>query len=181
MSRTPHVAVCGSGPAGLAAAYNASLNGAQVTLFEQMPRCGLKLLASGGAKCNVTNALELEQFAQKFGRQWRFLLPALKKFHGRELLDFFMLNNVPLVKADGFHYFPKSGRAKDVLDMWLDMLKCNKVNILTSTRLERIEYDGNGISSVIAGAVKYPVDALVLACGGKSYPALGGRGGGYDR
>ena len=173
------VFVAGSGPAGLAAAYNAALNGCRVTIFEQMPRPGLKLLASGGNKCNVTNTLELEDFARKFGKNWRFLLPALKCFHGRTLLDFFSTNGVELVREDGFHYFPASGKSSDVLNMWLENLARLKVEIKTSARISRIITDDNAVTGVEVSGRVYNCDALILACGGKSYPALGGLGTGY--
>ena len=105
------VSVIGSGPAGLAAALFAAMRGKEVTLFEQMPKFAMKLLASGGGRCNVTNTLELQDFAMKFGRQWRFLLPALSGFFGEDLRKFFAENGVKLVLSDGFHYFPESGRA----------------------------------------------------------------------
>lgn len=173
------VFVAGSGPAGLAAACNAALNGCQVTVFEQMPRPGLKLLASGGNKCNVTNTLELEDFARRFGKNWRFLLPALKSFHGRTLLDFFSTNGVELVKEDGFHYFPASGKSSDVLNMWLENLSRLKVEIKTGSRITRIITENNAVSGVEVSGRVYPCDALILACGGRSYPALGGLGTGY--
>lgn len=173
------IVVAGSGPAGLAAAYHAALNGCQVTLCEQMARPGLKLLASGGNKCNVTNALEIEEFARKFGKNWRFLLPALKHFHGKTLLDFFSTNGVELVKTDGFHYFPASGKSSDVLGMWLDNLARLKVELKTSTRITRIISENGQVTAVEAAGKIIPCDAVILACGGRSYPALGGLGNGY--
>lgn len=173
------IIVAGSGPAGLAAAYHAALNGCQVILCEQMARPGLKLLASGGNKCNVTNALELEEFARRFGRNWRFLLPALKHFHGRTLLDFFSTNGVELVKKDGFHYFPASERSGDVLDMWLENLARLKVELKTNTRITRIISRDKHITAVEAAGEIINCDAVILACGGRSYPALGGLGNGY--
>ena len=174
------VIVTGSGPAGLAAAYNAALHGAKVTLLEQMPRFGMKLLASGGGKCNVTNSLELEDFALRFGRNWRFLLPALRTFHGRELLDFFELHGVKLVKKDGFHYFPASSSSASILEMWLSELKRLKVELKTGVCVKELVIEDNAVKAVRSSDSEYPCDAVILACGGKSYPALGGRGKGYE-
>lgn len=173
------VAVVGSGPAGLAAAYAAALNGAEVTLFEQMKRCGLKLLASGGGKCNVTNTLELEDFAQTFGNNWRFLLPALKMFHGKKILDFFELHQVRLIKSDGFHYFPESMRSSDVVNMWLDALKSLRVKVLTDCCIDELIIENGSIKGVRSKEKQWSFDSVILCCGGKSYPALGGLGKGY--
>ena len=173
------VAVVGSGPAGLACAYAAALEGAKVTLFEQMKRCGMKLLASGGGKCNVTNTLALEEFAQSFGNNWRFLLPALKTFHGKTLLDFFELHGVKLVKEDGFHYFPESSRAQDVVNMWLDAAKSLQVDVRAGCCVDELMIENNSVCGVVCGTERIAFDRVVLCCGGKSYPALGGRGKGY--
>ncbi|HRU46877.1 MAG TPA: NAD(P)/FAD-dependent oxidoreductase, partial [Candidatus Marinimicrobia bacterium] len=62
MSRTnsdnkkiPKVIVIGGGPAGLMAAGQASLSGAQVILIEKMERPGRKLAITGKGRCNLTN------------------------------------------------------------------------------------------------------------------------------
>ena len=181
LAKQKHVAVIGSGPAGLAAAYSAALNGAKVTLFEQMNRCGMKLLASGGGKCNVTNALPLEDFARSFGKNWRFLLPALGGFFGREMLEFFELHQIKLVKSDGFHYFPEHSGARGILDMWLGELEQLKVDVKTNCRIDELAFDENRrVCAVRSGDKSFPADAVVLCCGGKGYPVLGGSERGYD-
>lgn len=173
------VAVIGSGPAGLACAYAAAVNGAQVTLFEQMNKCGMKLLASGGGMCNVTNTLPLEEFARTFGNNWRFLLPALSMFHGKDLLEFFELHQVRLVKRDGFHYFPESYKASDVVNMWLCALKELHVEVRTGCCVDKLIIEDNFIRGIGCRNETLLFDRTVLCCGGKSYPALGGLGRGY--
>ena len=49
------VAVVGAGAAGQMAAIAAAEEGRRVILLEQMDRPGLKVLASGGGRCNLTN------------------------------------------------------------------------------------------------------------------------------
>ena len=72
--------IIGSGPAGLAAAAAASENGALVTVLERMPELSIKLRASGGGKCNVSNTLPPVEFMEKFGRNGRFMQDALNRF-----------------------------------------------------------------------------------------------------
>src|SRR5512144_1639546 len=50
-----HVIVVGAGAAGLSAAIRAGEAGARVVLLNAHPRVGLKLLMSGGTRCNVTH------------------------------------------------------------------------------------------------------------------------------
>ncbi|MBE6364857.1 MAG: aminoacetone oxidase family FAD-binding enzyme [Lentisphaerae bacterium] len=170
--------IIGSGPAGLAAACAAGMQGKKVLILEKQPFPAMKLLASGGGRCNVSNTLPLEDFAGKFGRQWRFLLPALSRFHGETLLDFFQKRHVPLILPDGFHYFPASGKATDVRDALLNEIRqhggqllCNeKVINITPGRLWAVQTQNH---------LRH-CRQLVCACGGRGYPALGGSMAGFD-
>src|SRR5438128_4861950 len=49
------VVVVGAGAAGLTAALRAAEAGSPVTLLNAHPRIGLKILMSGGTRCNVTH------------------------------------------------------------------------------------------------------------------------------
>src|SRR5438874_2767673 len=51
----PHVGVIGAGAAGMTAALRAAEGGARVTLLNAHPKIGLKILMSGGTRCNVTH------------------------------------------------------------------------------------------------------------------------------
>src|ERR1051325_11322151 len=56
-----HVLVAGAGATGLTAAIRAAEAGARVTLLNAHPRVGLKILMSGGTRCNVTHATVSER------------------------------------------------------------------------------------------------------------------------
>ena len=49
------VVVIGGGAAGMLAARRAAERGAKVTLLEKNDRLGMKILISGGGKCNLTH------------------------------------------------------------------------------------------------------------------------------
>ena len=49
--------VCGSGPAGLAAALAAASHGAATLLLERDHMIGRKLCATGNGRCNFSNTL----------------------------------------------------------------------------------------------------------------------------
>ena len=55
------VAVLGAGAAGLMAAARAAECGARVVLLEKNRRAGVKILISGGTRCNITNARGLRR------------------------------------------------------------------------------------------------------------------------
>jgi hypothetical protein len=174
------VIVVGAGPAGLTAAINAARNGHRVTVLEQEERPGLKLLASGGGRCNITNVLEPEQLSAAFGRQGRFTLPALKLLPPEKLRAFLAENGVETEAADGFHVFPKSGRAKDVLDILLRLCAEFNARIKTSCKVEKLTIAENRLMGVRTSGGDLPGDIVILAGGGKGYPQLGGDGSAYQ-
>ncbi|HAE88653.1 MAG TPA: aminoacetone oxidase family FAD-binding enzyme, partial [Clostridiales bacterium] len=70
------IAVVGGGAAGMAAAYAAATNGAEVTLFERNEKLGKKLFISGKGRCNLTNDSEIEGHVSNVVRNPRFLYSA---------------------------------------------------------------------------------------------------------
>ena len=175
-----NIAVIGGGPAGLFAAIAASGPGRRVTLYEKLPNPGRKLLATGGGKCNIGNTLTAEELAASFGRQGRFMLPALDVFYGLEMRKWFQKRQVPISLDDDFHYFPTSRRAGDVLNCLLQEAEFCGVQILTGHAvLECVITDGRltGVRDSDGGV--HPADAVILATGGRGYTALGGGTSGY--
>ena len=108
------VAVVGGGPAGLMAAIAAAERGWKVVLLEQLDRPGVKLLATGGGRCNFTNTLPPDEFMRRFGRQGRFMQPALAAMDSRGLRQFLDALGVPTHAPDGFHVYPASEKALTV-------------------------------------------------------------------
>lgn len=49
------IVVIGAGAAGMLAAAEASLRGANVILLEKNTKTGVKILMSGGTRCNLTH------------------------------------------------------------------------------------------------------------------------------
>jgi hypothetical protein len=108
------VAVIGGGPAGLMAAIAAAEAGARVILAEQLSRPGVKLLATGGGRCNLTNTLPADDFMARCGRQGRFMHPALGAMDSGGLRTFLDALGVPTHAPDGFHVYPVSDSARTV-------------------------------------------------------------------
>lgn len=175
-----HVIVIGGGPAGLFAAIGAAFSGAQVRLLEKLPSPGRKLLASGNGKCNIGNICTPEELAEAFGREGRFLIPALRHFPPQAEQQWFADRGVPWKLTDGFHYFPATERASDILNALLKELGLLHVEILCSCMAEQLLVSGQRIMGVrCAGNRTLESDAVVLASGGRGYPALGGSNSGY--
>jgi len=170
-----NVLIIGAGPAGLMAATAAAESGHAVTVLEHLSRPGAKLLASGGGRCNLTNVLDGESLARRFGRQWRFMLPALKLLPPSALREWFELRGVKTEITDGFHVFPASGRAGDVLRALLNDCERLNVRVVTGAKAEELVIE-NG---VLKGVPGYPAERVIVAVGGKGYPELGSLGLGY--
>jgi predicted Rossmann fold flavoprotein len=171
--------IVGGGPAGLMAAIAASVTGNEVTLYEQLSSPGKKLLATGGGKCNITNLLPQMEFIGKFGRQGRFMLPALTAFGREKLCEFFAEHNLPTIANDGFHIFPTSNNATDVLKVLLN--ECDKLGVTfkPATKITKLIIADNRITGIETDNEKITADQVIIATGGKGYPKLGGSGSGY--
>ena len=61
-STAKKIIVIGGGVAGLLSAITAAHEGGQVSLFEKMPKVGLKMGITGKGRCNITNAAPIMDF-----------------------------------------------------------------------------------------------------------------------
>src|SRR4051812_32508382 len=110
------VVVVGAGAAGLMAAVRAAEAGRRVLVLEKNRRPGVKILMSGGTRCNLTHATDNRGIVQAYGPPGRFLHSALAALSVQDTLAFFEAEGVATkVEATG-KVFPVSNRAADVLD-----------------------------------------------------------------
>ncbi|NLL82925.1 MAG: aminoacetone oxidase family FAD-binding enzyme [Lentisphaerae bacterium] len=174
------VAVAGGGAAGLMAALSAATAGCEVVLFEAMPSPGRKLLVTGGGRCNLTTTASTVDIMQAFGRHGRFAAPALDFYGTAEIRNFFAAAGVPTVsEADG-SVFPESQRAGDILRVLQETAEAAGVTILCNRKISGVELSADGrVIGVSPGKGVVRCEALVLATGGCSYPALGSDGSGW--
>lgn len=176
------IVIIGSGPAGLAAALSASQNGAKVLLCEKLSRPSVKLLASGGGRCNFSNTLPEQKFMAAFGRNGRFMTDALRVFGRDQLLDFLRSQGVEPVLEDGVHYFPKSRSAMDVRDAFLD--RAVKAGAVLKTDMQitalRLTEDGSAVAGIETANGFSPCSRVILAAGGMAMSTLGGTSAGLE-
>src|SRR5947199_7573836 len=110
------VIVVGAGAAGLMAAIRAAELGRRVLLLEKNKKAGVKILMSGGTRCNITQNTDNRGIVAAYGPPGKFLHSALASFSVQDTLDFFAAEGVPTkVEATG-KIFPVSDRAIDVLN-----------------------------------------------------------------
>ena len=171
--------VIGSGAAGMMAAITASREGKKVLLLEKLPKIGTKLKATGGGRCNLTNTLDNETFMQHFGRDGRFMSPALETFDHRALIAFLEEIGVQSHAPDGFRVFPVTHSSSTIINAMAQEMQNLGVTVLCSQKVERLEHNGFKVTGVVTQSDSFYGDAVVVATGGMGYPVLGAQGDGY--
>ena len=179
------VVVIGGGPAGMLAAITASEQGNEVVILEKMKTLGRKLLITGKGRCNITSGLDMEEFIKNTPGNGRFLYSAFQSYTNKDIINFLKQQNVEVKEERGNRIFPVSDKSLDVLHAFEEKLKKLNVKIKTSAKVTKIitsegfvkeiEYqigDTNKKEKIVA-------DKVILATGGKSYPATGSTGDGY--
>src|SRR5437588_8142609 len=117
------VVVSGAGAAGLLAAATAAEHGRRTLLLEKNRRAGVKILMSGGTRCNLTHATDNRGIVEAFGPPGRFLHSALAALSVDETIALFEAEGVPTKVEETGKVFPISNRAVDVLAALLTRLR----------------------------------------------------------
>src|SRR5580765_5995493 len=110
------VVVVGAGAAGLLAATRAAERGRKTLLLEKNRRPGVKILMSGGTRCNLTHATDKWGIVKAYGDQGNFLHSALAALSPADLVKLIEDEGVPTKVEETGKIFPVSNRATDVLD-----------------------------------------------------------------
>lgn len=176
------LAIIGGGPAGLMAAWQASAKGRSVVLLEKNPRLGLKLLVTGGGRCNLThNIPDHRLLAAHFGPSGRFLLSAFSRFGVLETMAFFEAQGLKLKTENTNKVYPVSNLAMDVLQVLVDGIQARGGIIETECEVKDFVLEGDTIEKVIlTTGEEISAANFLIATGGLSYPGTGSTGAGYD-
>jgi len=171
--------VIGSGAAGMMAAITAAREGKKVLLLEKLSKIGAKLKATGGGRCNLTNTLDNEEFMKRFGRDGRFMSPALEALDHKALMAFFSNIGVESHAPDGYRVFPITHSSSTIINAMAQEMQNVDVTVLCSQKVETLEHDGVKVTGIHTQSDTFHADAVVIASGGMGYPVLGAEGDGY--
>jgi predicted flavoprotein YhiN len=134
---SPRVVVVGAGAAGLTAGLRAAEAGARVTLLNAHPKIGLKILMSGGTRCNVTHERVDER--DYHGGSRPFVRRILSAFTAEQARSWLESLGVALKLEPTGKLFPVSDNAHTVLDALLEACRRAGVAIEAGARVVRIE------------------------------------------
>lgn len=173
------VVVIGGGAAGLMAAVIAGREGAKVTLLEKMNFVGKKMGITGKGRCNITNASDMSEFIKNTPGNGKFLYGAYERFTNEDLLQLLHDAGLETKVERGGRVFPASDSALDVRNTFMKLMKHYGVDVHLEELVKKILVTDGVVNGVVTDKETYFADAVVIATGGKSYPATGSTGDGY--
>lgn len=179
--------VIGSGAAGMMAAATAAdtlircgVAAARVAILEKNARPGIKVLVCGGGRCNLTNAGDLNFLIAQFGRNGRFLTPALRTLDNDGLRQWFAERGVPTHEEHDGKIYPDSNKASSIVDTLVHTMRNAGVCILPQWAASAVGIDSRD-GFFVQGFNSDTLTArhLLICCGGQSYTRMGTTGDGY--
>ncbi|NND97859.1 MAG: aminoacetone oxidase family FAD-binding enzyme, partial [Pirellulaceae bacterium] len=172
------VVVIGAGAAGMVAAAQAAKRGADVTLLEKNAKTGVKILMSGGTRCNLTHNTDARGITDAFGHAKRFLQPSVGGFPPSAVVEMFNTQGVPTKIESTGKIFPESDRAVHVRDALHRRVIESGATIQLKSGVDSITRAGDQWQVAVAGESIH-ADRLIVTAGGKSWPACGTTGDAY--
>ena len=172
------VLIVGAGASGLMCAIHAGRRGLKATVLEKGPKPGLKILVSGGGRCNFTN-LWADPEGHYLSENQHFCISAMRRYPVSEFID--------MVNAHGIAYHEKKlgqlfcdHSAQDIVAMLLNEAEQVNVDIRLNSEVSQIVPDTGGFRVAVAAgkpaeaSARYAVSApkVVLASGGLSLPKI---------
>jgi predicted Rossmann fold flavoprotein len=172
------IAVIGAGAAGLMAAIAAAEEGQRTLLLEKNKKPGVKILMSGGTRCNLTHATDNRGVVEAFGPPGRFLYSALAALSVEQTIDFFEAEGVATKVEETGKVFPVSNKATDVLKALLRRLHRSGAALALGEPLLNLKHEA--ASFILSTPLRTVIaQRLILTTGGQSYPGSGTTGDGY--
>jgi hypothetical protein len=160
------VLILGAGASGLmCAAQLREKCSLTIGILDGNTRPALKLKASGGGKCNLTN---VSVDASHFLGEESLVAHALSVFSKEALLEYFNRGGLqPVIRKERYYFCPKS--SDEVISILVG--RAHGCEMLLGHKILSVE--GNSPFVVTTDKGKFSADNVVVATGGASYKELG--------
>jgi predicted Rossmann fold flavoprotein len=172
------VLVIGAGAAGLLAAVRSAERGRNTVLVEKNRKPGVKILMSGGTRCNITHDCDAAGIIAAFGSAGSFLHSPLAALGPHELVQLLHDEGLATKVEPGGKVFPQSDRALDVLNALLDRLSRSGAELALDEAVTEVVRAEDSFA-VTTTKRQLRCEKLIVTTGGKSYPGCGTTGDGY--
>src|SRR5262245_63785425 len=159
------------------AAIRAAELGKRVLLLERNRKPGVKILMSGGTRCNITHDCDNRGIVEAFGPQGKFLHSALAALSVQQTVDFFEAEGVATKIEETGKIFPVSNKALDVLDALLRRLRRSGATLAIEEPVRELRTASQGLE-IITSDRTLLAGKVILTTGGQSYPGSGTTGDG---
>lgn len=183
-SDTWDVVVVGGGPAGMMAAGRAAERGRRILLLEKNASLGVKLLLTGGGRCNVTNnTLDVRTMLSRYRGNGKFLFSAFTQFGVAETIEFFRRRGMTMKEENEGRMFPTTDSSQTVWDVLDRYMSEGKVDIRTGVAVSDIVRESDDGPFTVRygkqGGQRADTHSIILATGGTSRPETGSTGEGF--
>ena len=168
--------IIGAGAAGIFTAIQASYLGAKVLLLEKNSKPGLKILVSGGGRCNFTNLYTRP--SDYVSENPHFCKSALARYTPEDFMAHYHTLGLGVDEKKKGQLFCAEG-AKAFLQALLQQLDECEVPLYTDSEVQGVSIHEEGHYLVQTANGEYCAQNLVIANGGLSWPKLGANGSGY--
>jgi predicted Rossmann fold flavoprotein len=176
--------IVGGGAAGLWAAGTAAARGKRVLVLEKNNKAGVKILMSGGTRCNITHHCDSRKIAEAFGKNGRVLLSVLSRLTPQDVVREFEAEGVVTKVESTGKVFPVSDRAIDVRDAVVRRMARFGAEMITGCAVSSVgpAPDGMGFQ-ICAATARESFDlrsrSVLITTGGLSFSGCGTTGDGY--
>lgn len=177
----PTIAIIGAGASGLMAAdyLSAFTDRVNIEIYEKLPSAGRKILWAGKTGLNVSHSEPMADFVKRYDTDW--LSPFLQQYNNEWLVHWLEELGVPTYVGSSGRIFPVDMKASKFVRAWLSRLASCQVTIFYGHACHDI--DGNTVGfrhwdkDGNIHEFRKSFAAIILCCGGGSYPRLGTDGG----
>ena len=179
-ARPVRLAIVGGGAAGMFAAVAAAERKIPCVLVERKARLGSKVLMTANGRCNFTKDISAEDFLRDVGPCSKWVATAVRECPPRQIIKGFKSLNVPLRRMPDGRMFPADGKAATIVHAFGDILRDEKVPIITNCTVTDILPASGGGFVVRTPNLDITAETVLIATGGVSYPKTGSVGDGQN-